>query len=192
MPDNPGAWLMATAKHKGVDLIRRERTLDEKYGRIAAASGEGTVPRGPDDHVPQLGDVEGQQVDVEVVAVDLEVHLPSDEGEPGPELAQRVDRPVHECLLEVPLADAPVQTEEVEDLGVLGQLLRQLGVPRHQVPLEVGRSSADALVRTGPPRRRRTQGGSALTASLLTQLRWGEGPALRHRYRPALGNPSDK
>ena len=44
VPDNPGAWLMATARHKGVDLIRRERSLDEKYGRIAATSGAEVAP----------------------------------------------------------------------------------------------------------------------------------------------------
>ncbi|MBX9243307.1 RNA polymerase sigma factor [Actinotalea ferrariae] len=44
VPDNPAAWLMATAKHKGIDLIRRERSLDDKYGLLAAASGGDTVP----------------------------------------------------------------------------------------------------------------------------------------------------
>ena len=47
VPQNPGAWLMATAKHKGIDLIRRERNLDEKYAQVAAdlaASGAGTAP----------------------------------------------------------------------------------------------------------------------------------------------------
>lgn len=44
VPDNPGAWLMATARHKAVDLVRRQRSLDEKYGRIAATSGAEMVP----------------------------------------------------------------------------------------------------------------------------------------------------
>src|SRR6476659_9947666 len=26
MPDNPSAWLMATAKHRAIDVLRRERT----------------------------------------------------------------------------------------------------------------------------------------------------------------------
>ncbi len=46
VPDNPGAWLMATAKHKGIDLVRRERALDGKYAQVAkdlAVSGAGTV-----------------------------------------------------------------------------------------------------------------------------------------------------
>ncbi|HKG04140.1 MAG TPA: RNA polymerase sigma factor [Conexibacter sp.] len=35
VPDNPGAWLMATAKHRVIDLFRRGETLAEKQGQIA-------------------------------------------------------------------------------------------------------------------------------------------------------------
>ncbi len=31
IPDNPGAWLMATAKHRGIDHLRRERMLARKH-----------------------------------------------------------------------------------------------------------------------------------------------------------------
>lgn len=34
VPDNPGAWLMATAKHHAIDLIRRNVRLEEKYAAI--------------------------------------------------------------------------------------------------------------------------------------------------------------
>src|SRR5438105_15801324 len=30
VPDNPGAWLMATAKHRAIDQLRRGQTLDRK------------------------------------------------------------------------------------------------------------------------------------------------------------------
>src|SRR3977135_3091818 len=30
IPDNPGAWLMATAKHRAIDLYRRGRRLEQK------------------------------------------------------------------------------------------------------------------------------------------------------------------
>jgi RNA polymerase sigma factor (sigma-70 family) len=30
VPDNPGAWLMATAKHRGIDRLRRARVQEEK------------------------------------------------------------------------------------------------------------------------------------------------------------------
>ncbi len=34
IPDNPGAWLMATAKHRGVDALRRRVTLERKQEQI--------------------------------------------------------------------------------------------------------------------------------------------------------------
>jgi RNA polymerase sigma factor (sigma-70 family) len=34
VPDNPGAWLMATAKHRAIDLFRRNKRLDEKRQEI--------------------------------------------------------------------------------------------------------------------------------------------------------------
>ena len=37
VPDNPGAWLMATAKHRAIDLLRRDRRLDRKHEELARA-----------------------------------------------------------------------------------------------------------------------------------------------------------
>jgi RNA polymerase sigma-70 factor (ECF subfamily) len=34
IPDNPGAWLMATAKHRAIDLFRRRSLLDRKHEEI--------------------------------------------------------------------------------------------------------------------------------------------------------------
>jgi len=34
VPERPGAWLMATAKHRATDLIRRRRTLERKYEEL--------------------------------------------------------------------------------------------------------------------------------------------------------------
>src|SRR5207253_5150508 len=34
VPEKPGAWLMATAKHRGADLIRRRKTLERKYEEL--------------------------------------------------------------------------------------------------------------------------------------------------------------
>ena len=35
VPDNPGAWLMATAKRRAIDGLRRERMLKRKHAEIA-------------------------------------------------------------------------------------------------------------------------------------------------------------
>jgi RNA polymerase sigma factor (sigma-70 family) len=34
VPDNPGAWLMATAKHRAIDRLRRNKLQELKYGEI--------------------------------------------------------------------------------------------------------------------------------------------------------------
>lgn len=34
VPDNPGAWLMATAKHRAIDLLRRNVRLDRKHQEL--------------------------------------------------------------------------------------------------------------------------------------------------------------
>jgi RNA polymerase sigma factor (sigma-70 family) len=39
IPPNPGAWLTTTAKHRAIDLMRRDATLTEKYARIARELG---------------------------------------------------------------------------------------------------------------------------------------------------------
>ena len=47
VPDNPGAWLMATAKHRAIDLLRRNQRLQRKHeelGRELEAQQETAVP----------------------------------------------------------------------------------------------------------------------------------------------------
>jgi RNA polymerase sigma factor (sigma-70 family) len=34
VPENPGAWLMATAKHRAIDLLRRNKLLERKHEEI--------------------------------------------------------------------------------------------------------------------------------------------------------------
>src|SRR5207245_7918246 len=34
-PENPGAWLMATAKHRAIDLLRRRKMQDQKHAHVA-------------------------------------------------------------------------------------------------------------------------------------------------------------
>ena len=47
VPDNPGAWLMATAKHRAFDLLRRRKRLERKHeelGREIEAQHEMAAP----------------------------------------------------------------------------------------------------------------------------------------------------
>ncbi len=57
VPDNPGAWLMATAKHRAIDKLRRNKLLDRKHEELGyeiEAQQEAAVPdldTALDDHV---------------------------------------------------------------------------------------------------------------------------------------------
>jgi RNA polymerase sigma factor (sigma-70 family) len=44
IPDNPGAWLMATAKHRAIDVLRKRALHDRKQGEIASARPGATAP----------------------------------------------------------------------------------------------------------------------------------------------------
>lgn len=47
VPDNPGAWLMATAKHRAIDYVRRSKLLERKHeelGREMEAQQELAMP----------------------------------------------------------------------------------------------------------------------------------------------------
>jgi RNA polymerase sigma factor (sigma-70 family) len=52
VPDNPGAWLMATARHRAVDLVRRRENYARKLaeiGRELPAAAAPQEPADPDD-----------------------------------------------------------------------------------------------------------------------------------------------
>ncbi|TWG05133.1 RNA polymerase sigma factor (sigma-70 family) [Streptomyces brevispora] len=56
VPDNPGAWLMATAKHRAIDLVRRRDT----YARKLAEMGRDLDEAG---HTPEPGPADPDDID---------------------------------------------------------------------------------------------------------------------------------
>ena len=44
IPDNPGAWLMATARNRAIDHLRRHRMLERKQGALEADASVGAPP----------------------------------------------------------------------------------------------------------------------------------------------------
>ncbi len=47
IPRNPGAWLMATAKHRAIDLLRRRSLLERKHQELGyelEIAQEGSAP----------------------------------------------------------------------------------------------------------------------------------------------------
>ena len=57
VPDNPGAWLMATAKHRAIDQLRRRTMLDRKHEQLGheleaqQEAAVGDLDAALDDHV---------------------------------------------------------------------------------------------------------------------------------------------
>jgi RNA polymerase sigma factor (sigma-70 family) len=60
IPDNPGAWLMATAKHRAIDHLRRNTRLESKLAQLAPeiAEKEQAVP----DYVTAIDDNVGDDL----------------------------------------------------------------------------------------------------------------------------------
>ncbi|MFJ9345702.1 RNA polymerase sigma factor [Streptomyces sp. NPDC101237] len=54
VPDNPGAWLMATARHRAVDLVRRR----ENYARKLAEIGRGLETAAPPEEPADPDDID--------------------------------------------------------------------------------------------------------------------------------------
>jgi len=48
VPDNPGAWLMATAKHRAIDLFRRTKRLERKHQEVGQEMGVEQETPAPD------------------------------------------------------------------------------------------------------------------------------------------------
>ncbi|MFC4465176.1 RNA polymerase sigma factor [Streptomyces xiangluensis] len=55
VPDNPGAWLTATAKHRAIDLVRRR----ERYARKLEEMGRDLETSAPHGHVDEPSDPDG-------------------------------------------------------------------------------------------------------------------------------------
>ncbi|MFD9357079.1 RNA polymerase sigma factor [Streptomyces sp. NPDC060031] len=49
VPDRPGAWLMATAKHRAIDLVRRKETYARKLAEVGRSLEDAPPPAEPAD-----------------------------------------------------------------------------------------------------------------------------------------------
>src|SRR5437016_5622524 len=52
VPDNPGAWLMATAKHRAIDHLRRGKMQDRKHEHLGRELEERLISPEPDLAAP--------------------------------------------------------------------------------------------------------------------------------------------
>src|SRR6478735_2942330 len=51
VPDDPGPWLMATAKHRAVDVLRRRANYDRKLAVLGGSEAVLDDPPDLDDHI---------------------------------------------------------------------------------------------------------------------------------------------
>ncbi|MDX3231254.1 RNA polymerase sigma factor [Streptomyces sp. ME19-01-6] len=56
VPDKPGAWLMATAKHRAIDLIRRKETYARKLAEVGRSLTEAQPPEYSEDPAEDIDD----------------------------------------------------------------------------------------------------------------------------------------
>src|SRR6516162_2051189 len=48
IPDNPGAWLMATAKHRAIDVLRRGQRQERTHAELGQDLEDAQAQGGPD------------------------------------------------------------------------------------------------------------------------------------------------
>ena len=48
VPDKPGAWLMGAAKHRAIDVLRRQKRLEQKHAQIGRALADEDAQKSPD------------------------------------------------------------------------------------------------------------------------------------------------
>mgnify|MGYP000876558050 CR=1 FL=1 len=76
VPDNPGAWLMQTAKHRAIDAVRRTQRFSEKQDDVARELDTAHEERAP-DLIEQLDDHVGDDL-LRLMLVSCHPILPSE------------------------------------------------------------------------------------------------------------------
>ena len=90
-----------------------------------------------------------EKVEVEVLPADFEMHLPTDEGKAGAEFEEKFFDVRHQALLDGALVGVVPEIEEVEDVGIFGDLLREVRLRRRERRAEVGDRFALASIQGG-------------------------------------------
>ena len=68
VPNNPGAWLMATAKNRAIDQLRRRRMLDRTHGSIQSDAATGTSADPPEIEMDMDEDVDDELLRLVLIA----------------------------------------------------------------------------------------------------------------------------
>ena len=68
VPNNPGAWLMATAKNRAIDQLRRRRMLDRTHGSLQSDAASGTSTDRPEIEMDIDEDVDDELLRLVLIA----------------------------------------------------------------------------------------------------------------------------
>jgi putative heme degradation protein len=89
-----------------------------------------------------------QEVDVEILVVDFEVNLTSDESETHAEFEEELLDVIQESLLNLPFARLFADGEKIEDVWIFERLLSKVRLRRRKSESEVRDRLALALIQT--------------------------------------------
>ena len=79
-----------------------------------------------------------EEVDEEFLVADRKAVLTSDEGEPDPEFEKELAQVVQQTALQIALVGIVAEGEEIEVVGIFGDVPREVGLRRGQRAVEVG------------------------------------------------------
>jgi len=119
-----------------------------------------------DHHVAAELQVVEEEIDVEVLAPDVEVNLPADEGEAYTELEEKLLDVVDEGLLHLAFPCIVGDREEVEEVRILERLLSEVGLRGRQRAAEVGEGLSLPLVQAGLDLERQNRAAPAVRHGL--------------------------
>ena len=99
-------------------------------------------------HVAAQLEVIEEQVDEEIVAANLDMYLPTDEGEPRAEFDQELGDVLDQSCFDGSLLGILAQPEKIESVGIFQRFARQVGLRRGQLRRKITRCST--FRRSGP------------------------------------------
>ena len=79
-----------------------------------------------------------EEIDVEIAATDLQVHLAADEGKADTEFQEELADVIQESTFELPLTCIVGKREKVKIVGVLQDLMGKVGLGQRQGAFKVG------------------------------------------------------
>jgi len=89
-------------------------------------------------HVAAEVQVIKQQVDIKIVAADIQMILIAEKRKPGPKLQQKLRHIFHERLFDFPFQHIRLERDKIENVRILHRLDGELALRRRQAQFKIG------------------------------------------------------